>query len=61
MKIFYNNKRLWCIPNLHVQARQYGEWENGRCKGLSSSDKADYEDPVCDEPQDAAQYRKTCG
>jgi hypothetical protein len=30
-------------------------------KSLSGEDKADYEDAVCDNPEDAAKYRKICG
>ena len=26
-----------------------GDWSNGKCKGLSGEDKAEYEDAVCDE------------
>jgi hypothetical protein len=38
-----------------------GDWSNGKCKGLSGEDKADYEDAVCDYPEDSAKYRKICG
>lgn len=38
-----------------------GDWSNGKCKGLSGEDKTDYEDAVCDEPEDSAKYRKICG
>ena len=38
-----------------------GDWSNGKCKGLSGEDKADYEDAVCDDPEDSAKYRKICG
>ena len=38
-----------------------GDWSNGKCKGLSGEDKTDYEDAVCDDPEDSAKYRKICG
>lgn len=41
-------------------SEQGGDWSNGKCKGLSGEDKADYEDAVCDDPEDSAKYRKIC-
>ena len=71
-KIYYNdnssinycsynyNNRLWCKPKF-LCSEYGGDWSNGKCKGLSGEDKADYEDAVCDDPEDSAKYRKICG
>ncbi|HEX6671250.1 MAG TPA: hypothetical protein VF084_03385 [Nitrososphaeraceae archaeon] len=53
--------RVYAISPKSLCSEYGGDWSNGKCKGLSGDDKADYEDAVCDDPEDSEKYRKICG
>jgi hypothetical protein len=52
---------VYGVSPISLCSENGGDWSNGKCKGLSGEDKADYEDAVCDDPEDSAKYRKICG